>query len=82
MSLRSILPLRKMASSDTPAPMSLELPDPELVRRTLSSSPFHSVEGVINFRDFGVLSDSDSTTKEKGDLLRASVRAYYSARVS
>lgn len=65
MSLLSFLPLRKMAS-DTPAPMNLELPDPELVRRTLSSPPFHTVEGVINFRDFGILSDSDSTKKEKG----------------
>lgn len=65
MSLHSLLPLRKMAS-DTPAPMNLGLPDPELVRRTLSSPPFHTVEGVINFRDFGLLSDSDSFNNEKG----------------
>ncbi|EJD02451.1 uncharacterized protein FOMMEDRAFT_87510 [Fomitiporia mediterranea MF3/22] len=36
--------------------MRLHVPDEDLVKRTLSSPPFHSVEGVINFRDFGILS--------------------------
>ena len=34
----------------------LQVPDEEVVQRTLSSPPFHTVEGVINFRDFGILS--------------------------
>ncbi|KAL5511143.1 hypothetical protein ACEPAH_4358 [Sanghuangporus vaninii] len=38
-------------SSDT---AKLDLPDSHLVRRTLSSAPFHTVDGVINFRDFGI----------------------------
>ena len=32
----------------------LQLPDPDLVRRILSSPPFLTVDGVINFRDFGL----------------------------
>ncbi|KAL5529712.1 hypothetical protein ACEPAG_5697 [Sanghuangporus baumii] len=38
-------------SSDT---AKLQLPDSGLVRRILSSPPFHTVDGVINFRDFGI----------------------------
>ncbi|PAV24021.1 tyrosine serine phosphatase [Pyrrhoderma noxium] len=36
--------------------LKIDSPDPELVKQVLSSSPFQTIEGVINFREYGFLS--------------------------
>ena len=53
--------------------LKIDSPDPELVKQVLSSPPFQTIEGVINFREYGFLSAQTKIDSPPISLVRPGI---------